>query len=87
MIEGQMMTLHVIVVVVFADDYLNINLLALLGRVGSGPGDDVGGGHLAGQEVLHIVHIGGDVAKKHLVAGAEGVQAGLDPNSASTIKV
>lgn len=48
MIEGQMMTLHVIVVVVFADDYLNINLLALLGRAGSGPWDDVGGGHLAG---------------------------------------
>ena len=47
MIEGQTMTLHVIVVVVFADDYLNINHLALLGRAGSGPGDDVGGGHLA----------------------------------------
>ena len=79
MIEGQMMTLHVIVVVVFADDYLNINLLALLGRAGSGPGDDVGGGHLAGQEVFHIVHVGGDVAEEHLVTVAESVQAGLDP--------
>lgn len=73
------MTLHVIVVVVFADDYLNINLLALLGRAGSGPRDDVGGGHPAGQEVLHVVHVGGHMTEEHPVTVAEGVQAGLDP--------
>ena len=48
-------------------------------RAVSGPGDDVGGGHLAGQEVFHIVHIGGHMTEEHLVTVAEGVQAGLDP--------
>ncbi len=58
---------------------LNISLLALLGRAGSDPGDDVGGGHLAGQEILDVVHVGGHMTEEHLVTVAEGVQAGLDP--------
>lgn len=77
-----MMTLHVVAVVVFADDYLNINLLALLDGVGSGPGDDIGGRYLAGQEVFHIVHIGGYVTEEHLVTVTECVQTGLDPYAA-----
>ena len=57
----------------------------LFDRSGSGPGDDVGGGHLAGQEVFHVVHIGGDVAEKHLEASAEGVKAGLNPCTATSL--
>lgn len=59
-----------------------VTLSCLFDHSGSGPGDDVGGGHIAGQEVFHVVHVGGDVAEEHPVAGAEGVQAGLDPHAA-----
>ena len=53
--------------------------------MGSGPWDDVGRGHLAGQEVFHVVHVGGYVAEEHLVASAKGVEAGLDPYAATTV--
>ena len=36
-------------------------------------------------EILHVVHVRRHVAEEHLVAGAEGVQAGLDPHAASAL--
>ena len=60
-------------------------LLLPLDRTASSPWDDVGGGHLAGQEVFHVVHVGGDMAEEHLVACAEGVEAGLNPCTAMSL--